>query len=168
MRIETIYRYPVKGLSPERLDGADLAAGETLFNDRAYAIEQALERDNISGTPSYMAPEQARTDGPALTPATDVWALGAVLYETLTGHPPFDGVDAADTVRLLLDANLRKPSRYLPLPADLEAICLHCLEKDPAARYDSAAALGAALGPSSDHHQITAWSTRSAHMSGIV
>lgn len=124
------------------------SAGAPLVTDFGLArrIEQALERDNISGTPSYMAPEQARTDGPALTPATDVWALGAVLYETLTGHPPFDGVDAADTVRLLLDANLRKPSRYLPLPADLEAICLHCLEKDPARRYPDARALADDLG----------------------
>lgn len=134
----------------------DLKPGNILVDERgaplvtdfglARRIEQALERDNVSGTPSYMAPEQARTDGPALTPATDVWALGAVLYETLTGHPPFDGEDAADTVRLLLEAEVRKPSRYLLLPADLEAICLHCLEKDPAQRYPDARALADDLG----------------------
>ena len=123
-------------------------SGAPLVTDFGLArrIEQALERDNISGTPSYLAPEQARTDGPPLTPATDVWALGAVLYETLTGHPPFDSADAADTVRLLLGAEVRKPTRYLPLPADLEAICLHCLEKDPARRYPDARALADDLG----------------------
>jgi hypothetical protein len=123
-------------------------AGTPLVTDFGLArrIEQALERDNVSGTPSYMAPEQARTDGPALTPATDVWALGAVLYEMLTGHPPFDGSDAADTVRLLLEGEVRKPSRYLPLPADLEAICLKCLEKQPARRYADARALADDLG----------------------
>ena len=134
----------------------DLKPGNILIDERdaplvtdfglARRIEQALERDNVSGTPSYMAPEQARTDGPALTPATDVWALGAVLYETLTGHPPFDGEDAAETVRLLLEAEVRKPSRYLPLPADLEAICLKCLQKDPAQRYPDARALADDLG----------------------
>jgi WD40 repeat protein len=124
------------------------SAGAPLITDFGLArrIEQALERDNISGTPSYMAPEQARTDGPALTPATDVWALGAVLYETLTGHPPFDGEDAADTVRLLLEAEVRRPSRYLRVPADLEAICLECLRKDPEKRYPDARALADDLG----------------------
>jgi hypothetical protein len=124
------------------------SAGAPLVTDFGLArrIEQALERDNISGTPSYMAPEQACTDGPALTPATDVWALGAVLYETLTGHPPFDGGDAADTVRLLLEGEVRKPGRYLLLPADLEAICLKCLEKNPAQRYPDARALADDLG----------------------
>ena len=134
------------------------SAGAPLVTDFGLArrIEQALERDNVSGTPSYMAPEQARTDGPALTPATDVWALGAVLYETLTGHPPFDGTDAMDTVRLLLEADVRKPSRYLPLPADLEAICLHCLGKDPLRRYPDARALADDLGRFLEHRAVQA------------
>jgi hypothetical protein len=123
-------------------------SGVPLVTDFGLArrIEQALERDNVCGTPSYMAPEQARIDGPALTPATDVWALGAVLYETLTGHPPFEGSDAMDTVRLLLGAEVRKPTRYQPLPADLEAICLKCLNKSPTQRYPDARALADDLG----------------------
>lgn len=127
---------------------AEEGTGTPLVTDFGLArrIEQAFDRDNISGTPGYMAPEQARTDGPALTAATDVWGLGAVLYETLTGHPPFDGGDATDTLRLLLQAEVRKPSRYLPLPANLEAICLHCLHKDPSQRYPDARALADDLG----------------------
>ena len=123
-------------------------AGEPLVADFGLArrLEQADNSDIIAGTPSYMAPEQARTDGPALSPATDVWALGAVLYEMLTGHTPFEGEKPADVLRLLLDARVRKPSRYISLPADLEAICLKCLRQHPSARYMSARALADDLG----------------------
>ncbi|MCJ0825477.1 WD40 repeat domain-containing serine/threonine protein kinase [Luteimonas sp. 50] len=154
-------------------------AGAPLVTDFGLArrIEQALERDNISGTPSYMAPEQARTDGPALTPATDVWALGAVLYESLTGHPPFEGEDAAATVRLLLEAEVRKPSRYLSVPGDLEAICLKCLRKDPAQRYPDARALADDLGhylegrevsvrPLSAAQRLWRWARREPRVAG--
>jgi serine/threonine protein kinase len=122
--------------------------GEPLIADFGLArrLEQALDNERVSGTPSYMAPEQAQVQGHPLSPATDVWALGAVLYETLTGQPPFDFRDSAQTLRLLLQGHVRRPSRLRPVPPDLEAISLHCLAKDPAQRYASARALADDLG----------------------
>src|SRR5262249_23567314 len=102
----------------------------------------------VMGTPSYMAPEQA--GGKAVGPPTDVWALGAVLYECLTGRPPFKAASALDTVLpVLSEEPLRAlpgdrvaPARLRPaLPRDLASVCLRCLRKEPAARYGSAAAL---------------------------
>ena len=105
-----------------------------------------LDIEHVSGTPSYMAPEQAQVHGPALSPATDVWGLGAILYELLTGRPPFEGGDPEATLQLLLEGQVRKPSRLAVVPPDLEAICLKCLVRDPAQRYPGARALADDLG----------------------
>jgi len=125
-------------------------AGVPLVADFGLArrLEQALEvaNDGIAGTPSYMAPEQAQLDGAALSPATDVWALGAVLYELLTGEPPFCTGDPARTLQLLLRGHVRRPSRLHAVPADLEAICLKCLDKEPTRRYPGTRALADDLG----------------------
>jgi serine/threonine protein kinase len=94
------------------------------------------------GTASYMAPEQATGDREALGPAADVYGLGAILYEALTGRPPFRGPTHELTIHQVLTEDPTPPGRLRPeLPAELEAVCLKCLEKEPARRFASALAL---------------------------
>jgi WD40 repeat protein/predicted Ser/Thr protein kinase len=97
---------------------------------------------DILGTPSYMAPEQAAGDTRAIGPGTDIFSLGAILYEMLTGRPPFEGSSAFDTIYLVMTSEPDRPSHLnTRVPKDLETICLKCLEKNPIQRYPSAGAL---------------------------
>src|SRR5437867_3633419 len=117
-------------------------------------ITQTME---VLGTPSYMAPEQAVGNNTQLTSATDVYGLGAVLYELLTGHPAFAGGTTYETIKLLLDTEPRQPRLWnRKIDRDLSTICLKCLEKDPKRRYSSALALAEDLERWLKHEPIRA------------
>jgi WD40 repeat protein/tRNA A-37 threonylcarbamoyl transferase component Bud32 len=120
--------------------------GEPYVTDFGLAKRVAADRGQtqsgaIVGTPGYMAPEQAAAKK-GLSTAADVYSLGAILYECLTGRPPFRAATPLETLLLVLDREPERPSGVLPrVDRDLETICLKCLEKQPHKRYESAEAL---------------------------
>jgi formylglycine-generating enzyme required for sulfatase activity/Tfp pilus assembly protein PilF len=133
----------------------DLKPGNILFAEDGtpkitdFGLAKRLEGDSgqtrsgaIMGTPSYMAPEQASGHAKEVGPAADVYAIGAILYEMLTGRPPFRASSTVDTIMQVVTEEPLPPSRFHgKLPRDLETICLKCLQKEPRKRYASAADL---------------------------
>jgi WD40 repeat protein len=120
------------------------AVGVPMISDFGLAMDRAAARrltqsGATMGTPAYMAPEQVRGLSDTVGPATDVYALGSILYEMLTGRPPFDGATPAETIAQVLRDEPLSPSQLRPrLPRDLVTVCLKCLEKSPRQRYASA------------------------------
>jgi serine/threonine protein kinase len=116
---------------------ADFGLAKILGSDDGITKTRA-----VLGSPSYMAPEQAEGDARSVAATTDVYALGAILYELLTGRPPFRAATALLTLAQVKDSDPVPPSRFQPgLPGDVETICLKCLEKSPQRRYPTADAL---------------------------
>ena len=125
---------------------------------RLVETESTVTRTlEVLGTPSYMAPEQAVGNNAAISNVTDVYGLGAVLYQLLTGHPPFAGGTTYETIKLLLDTEPRQPRLWnSKIDRDLSTICLKCLEKDPQRRYTSALAVAEDLERWLKHEPILA------------
>jgi serine/threonine protein kinase len=138
------------------------AKGEPHLTD--FGLARLVETEStltctleVLGTPSYMAPEQALGNNSAISSVTDVYGLGAVLYQLLTGQPPFAGGTTYETIKLLLDSEPKPPRLLNPkIDRDLSTICLKCLEKDPKRRYSSALALAEDLEHWLKHEPIAA------------
>jgi WD40 repeat protein/tRNA A-37 threonylcarbamoyl transferase component Bud32 len=138
---------------------------------------------SVLGTPAYMAPEQASGNIKTVGTAADIYSLGAVLYELLTGRPPFVGSTALEVIRLVADTDPARPRSLNPsMDPELEAICLHCLEKNPDRRYSTAATLAddldrwlrhepVSLRPLSTGERVVQWVRRRpliAAMAGMI
>jgi serine/threonine protein kinase len=131
-----------RDLKPANVLLADDGSPKITDYGLARKLDQAgqTQPGTVLGTPGYMAPEQAGGKGQQeLGPACDIYALGAILYECLTGRPPFKAATPLDTVLQVLSDEPVPPSQLQPTsPRDLETICLKCLQKEPAKRYGSA------------------------------
>ena len=129
-------------------------SGELIPKITDFGLARQLDSDSgetqagaVMGTPSYMAPEQASGNAHEAGPAADIYALGAILYDCLTGRPPFKGKTVVETLDQVRTQEPTPPSRWqASVPLDLDTICLKCLQKEPESRYASAGQLADDLG----------------------
>ena len=147
---------------------------------RMECLDAQTQTGAVLGTPSYMSPEQAEGKLDEIKPPTDIYALGAILYEMLAGRPPFVGETPLETIDLIREREPVPPSSLAPnLPRDLETICLKCLSKEPTRRYESAQELADDLNRFLDHQPIRArrvglverswrWARRRPAISGLA
>ena len=164
-----------------------LIAADGTLKVTDFGLVKRLEDDSsqtrtgsILGTPSYMSPEQAKGETHNVGPAADQYALGAILYELLTGRPPFQGASVLDTLDQVRKKEPVPPSQLqTKVPRDLETICLKCLEKDPSRRYPDVTALAEDLRrfqagepivarPVSEAERIWRWCLRNKAVASLI
>jgi tetratricopeptide (TPR) repeat protein len=151
----------VEGLSTEEMSGQPLSSYRPMISDfgtaRLADSSGITFQGQILGTPAYMAPEQIAGDASLITPAVDIYSLGVVLYELLTGRPPYVTTSAEATLQLVRQAEPLAPRELQPLISrDLENICLKCLSREVRDRYATAEALREDLQRFLDGRPVTA------------
>jgi tetratricopeptide (TPR) repeat protein len=159
---------------------ADFGLAKQLEGESVGAMGPPTESGAILGTPGYMAPEQAAGNSQGVGPAADVYALGAILYECLTGRPPFKAATVLETLEQVRSREPLPPGRLQPgLPRDLQTICLKCLRKEPTRRYLSARELADDLGrflrgepiharPATRAERLWKWAWRQPALAALV
>ncbi len=169
-------------LAPPLEKGGPLIPKVTDFGiAKRIGDDDGLTRDgDLLGTPAYMSPEQASGELGRIGPASDIYGLGVILYEMLTGRVPFRGIDVVDTLLLVRTQEPVPPRRLNPsLPRDIETICLKCLEKDPQRRYTSADDLASDLArwlegrpifarPVGSAERLRLWAGRRPAIAGLL